>query len=416
MREGAATQAAIPRRTPQRLSDAQDFIARSYGLSVEAEGVEPHLAQGRILARDVIATVDLPRFDSSAVDGYAVRSADLPLEGTGKLRLVGLSAAGHPSDRPLKPGEAMRIYTGATVPHGADRVVMQEDCGIVDGMLMVPGCGSKRNIRHAGEDVAIGSAAIRKGTRIGAGHLALAAALGCVTLPIYRRLKVALFSTGDEVGPPRISLAAGQIADANRPMLRSLLSCLGCDVEDGGILRDDAEAQIAALTKAARDHDLIITTGGMSVGDEDHLTRVIRRRGYLEMWRLKIKPGKPVGIGDIDDCPILALPGNPVAAAFTFLTLGAPLISRLAGSTDPQPATLRLPLSTDIEKRPGRTEALAARLVLHSSGCTSVEPLAKTGSAMLSSLAGADGFIVLPDDAGLKRRGEPVDFILLPRE
>ncbi|HEX7200214.1 MAG TPA: gephyrin-like molybdotransferase Glp, partial [Dongiaceae bacterium] len=352
----------------------------------------------------------------SAVDGYAVRTGDLVQGKIARMAVIGRSAAGHPLDREIGPGEAVRIFTGAVVPAGADLVLMQEDCRRDGDRLIVPPLAVGRiNIRRKGEDVAKGVTAIAKATRLGPGHLALAGALQVAGISVYRRLKVALFSTGDELRGPREEISPGQIADANRPMLRAMLGGMGCAVEDFGILKDEPETQIIALIEAAHRSDLIVTTGGASVGDEDHLTRVIRQRGYLEIWRLKIKPGKPVGIGDIDDCPILALPRNPVAAALTFLMLGTPLVARLAGAGDLRAPVMRFPAYREIAKPPGRWEALAARLVHERGRVTAVEPLAKTGSAMLSSLAGAEGFITLPEETERVQAGEAVDVVLLPK-
>jgi molybdopterin molybdotransferase len=408
--------ASLSERPPSRLADAEAFIARTYGTAVGTEEIDPADALGRIMARDLIAGTDLPRFDASAVDGYAVRSGDLVPGKITRMTVIGRSTAGHPLDREVGPGQAVRIFTGAVVPAGADLVLMQEGCRLDGGRLIIPPAAVGRmNIRRKGEDLAKGATAIAKATRLGPGHLALAGALQAAAISVYRRLKVAIFSTGDELRGPREEIGPGRIADANRPMLRAVLGGMGCAVEDFGIMKDEPETQITALIEAAHRSDLIVTTGGASVGDEDHLTRVIRRRGYLEIWRLKIKPGKPVGIGDIDDCPILALPGNPVAAALTFLMLGTPLVARLAGAGDLRPPVMRLPAFREIAKPAGRWEALAARLVHEPGRPTAVEPLAKTGSAMLSALAGADGFITLPEETERVQAGETVDVVLLPR-
>lgn len=399
---------------PIPVAEAVAFIRAQYGTVVEREDVAVGAAIGRVLARDLVAPMDLPRFDASAVDGYAIRAQDRGVP----LKIVGRSAAGHPINVVLGAGEAVRIFTGAAVPAGADMVVMQEDCAVDGATLKVLGQGSdRRNIRRRGEDRRKGDITLAAGRRIAAGQLALAAALGFATLPVYRPLKVALFSSGDEVHSREPdSAAAGAIVDANRPLLGALLAAAGCAVEDRGILRDAPAAQIAALMAAARDCDLIVTSGGMSVGDEDHLPHVIARRGRLEVWRLKIKPGKPVGIGDIDDCPILALPGNPVAAALTFLLIGRVLIARLSGvdAIEAVP-TMRLILDTPIEKRRGRLEAVAAKLVDRAPLPTAVRPLAKTGSAMLSALAEADGFIVLGEDSDGVTAGSTVEFLAMPR-
>jgi molybdopterin molybdotransferase len=409
---------SIPSRAvpaPVTLAAARDFIAATYRRVVGTEDLPPSACRGRILAQDIVAPIDLPRFDAAAVDGYAVIGADLAT-GPARLRVIGRAAAGHPSPQRLGPFEALRIFTGAMLPAGATRVVMQEDCiRDGDGVVVRPPKRDGSNIRRRGEDVAAGSIALRYGERLDAPRLALAAALHLDFLPVQRRLKVALFSTGDEVRAPGEAIAAGQIADANRPLIGALLQDLGCSVEDGGILRDDPEAQIARLIEAAARNDLIVTSGGASVGEEDHLTKVIQRRGSLEVWWLKIKPGKPVGLGDIDDCPILALPGNPVAAALTFLMLGTPLVARLSGARDLEPRVLRLPTQAAIVKRAGRWEAITAHLVHAPGEATQVVADKKTGSAMLGALSTADGFIVLPEEVELVAAGDLVDFVPLPR-
>lgn len=396
------------------LDDALAFILGSYDCVAPVEAARTGEAAGRILAGDLIADVNLPRFDASAVDGYAFHSRALSAGSGAVLEIAGRSAAGHPYEKALEPGMAVRILTGAQVPEGADLVAMQEHCVAEGGRLRFDaGAMGGANIRKMGEDVMAGTVAVCAGTRLRAGHVALAAALGRPVLPVYRRLQVALFSTGDELEAAAVS-ADGQIVDANRPMLKAFLQSSGCTVDDRGILRDDPERQIAALMAAAADNDLIVTTGGMSVGDEDHLPGVIRRRGYLEVWKLRIKPGRPIGLGDIDDCPILALPGNPAAAAVTFMTLGVPLVARLSGQRDTRATSLRLPLTGGLDKKPGRWEAVLARLVAAEGGITGVEALPKGGSARLGTLAAADGFIMLPAAATHIEEGAAVDFVLFP--
>lgn len=406
-----ASERQAPSPAPTTMSAARDFIAATYRKVVGAEDIPLGSALGRILAEDILAPADLPRFDAAAVDGYAVIGSDLG-EDPVRLQVVDRSAAGHPAARSLAPGQAIRIFTGAVVPEGADRILMQEDCMREgDDVYVRRPKRAGRNIRRKGEDVAAGSIVLQRGRLLSAADLALISALHRDVLPVQCRLKVALFSTGDELRAPHDDIGHGQIADANRPLLKGLLERLGCDVEDGGILRDDPDLQIARLIGAAARRDLIVTSGGASVGDEDHLTRVIRSRGSLEVWKLKIKPGKPVGIGDIDDCPILALPGNPIAAAVTFLMLGTPLSARLAGAAELGPRILRLPIQGAIVKRAGRWEAIAAHLVHEPGAPTMVAAARKTGSAMLGTLSAADGFITLPAEVELVAAGDLVDFV-----
>lgn len=392
---------------------AREFIGRQFTTTVASESIAAVAALGRIVAGDIRANADLPRFNASAMDGYAVRTADLDGAGLKTLHVIGRSLAGHPAQLELGEGEALRVLTGAVLPTGADRVLKQEDCVESNGWIAptLPISG-RPHVRVKGEDVALGSVVIADGTRLGARHLALLGSLGTGLIRVYRPLRVALFSTGDEVCPGPV-LGEGLIGDANRPMLRGLLQEAGCIVSDGGIIPDDQDELTGILLAAAQDNDLMITTGGMSVGDEDHLTSVIRRRGYLEFWRLNVRPGKPVGFGDIDDCPVLGLPGNPIAAMVMFQMLGLPLIARLAGDKSDYPRLLKLPMAAALDKNAQWWEAIPARLRTGPGGSTSVEPVEKRGSAMLSSLVAADGFIILPEGKGPVVAGETVDFLPL---
>lgn len=401
------------RHVPMTIDAARDFIRRQFAITVATESIEATAGRGRIVAGDLRANADLPRFNASAMDGYAVRTADIEGARLRTLRVIGRSLAGHPAQLELGEGEAMRVLTGAVLPAGADRVLRQEDCVESNGWIAptLPISG-RSHVRMKGEDVARGAVVIADGTRLGARHLALLGSLGIDLIRVRRPLRVALFSTGDEVSPGPV-LGEGRIGDANRPMLRALLSEFGCVVSDGGVIPDDQEQITGILLAAAQDNDLIITTGGMSVGDEDHLTSVIRRRGFLEFWRLNVRPGKPVGFGDIDDCPVLGLPGNPIAAMVMFLMLGLPLIARLAGEKADYPQLMKLPMAAALDKSAEWWEAIPARLCAGSGGMTSVEALEKRGSAMLSSLVAADGFIILPEGTGPVAIGDAVEFLLL---
>ena len=300
---------------------------------VETETVPLQASSGRILARDIIATMDLPPHANSAVDGYAVAHADLMPDRATVLPVTGRAAAGHPLDRPARRGEAIRIFTGAPMPDGADTVMMQEDCAVEDGRVRLkPGIRKGANRRHAGEDVAEGETALSAGQRLRAPDLGLAAALGHRELCVFRPLRVALLSTGDEVRDPGAPLPPGAIYDANRFMLAALLTGLGCVVSDFGI-RPDREAALAdTLAAASIEHDLIVTSGGVSTGEEDHVKSAVERLGTLHFWRLAIKPGRPVALGQVGGVPLIGLPGNPVAVIVTFAVLARPLIAKLAGA------------------------------------------------------------------------------------
>ncbi|MBV9554450.1 MAG: molybdopterin molybdotransferase MoeA [Alphaproteobacteria bacterium] len=387
------------------------LIAERISVVVETETVPLADAAGRVLACDLVADMDVPPHPNSAVDGYAIVHADLLPDRATVLPVGGCAAAGHPLGRPIERGEAIRIFTGAPMPEGADTVMMQEDCVLADGKVTLqPGIKCGGNRRHAGEDVEQGSVALPAGRRLRPADLGLAAALGRHRLAVYRRLRVALLSTGDEVREPGTPLPPGAIYDANRIMLASLLRGLGCRVDDLGI-RPDREAALAeTLTAAAAEHDLIVTSGGVSTGEEDHVRAAIEKLGRLDFWRLAIKPGRPVALGKINGIPLIGLPGNPVAAALTFAVLGRPLIERLAGASG-EPSTL-FPVRAGFsyKKRPGRREYVRATLE-RDGDCLVAQKYPKDGAGILSSIVRTEGFVIVPDERAGVHRGDAVDFM-----
>jgi molybdopterin molybdotransferase len=387
------------------------LIAERVTPVVEAETVPLMEAAGRILAQDLVAGMDVPPHPNSAVDGYAIAHADLRPDRDTVLPVTGRAAAGHPLGRNVERGEAIRIFTGAPMPEGADTVMMQEDCTLADGRVtMKPGLKKGANRRHAGEDVERGSVALSAGRRLKPADLGLAAALGHDRLRVYRKLRVALMSTGDEVCEPGSPLVPGAIYDANRIMLRSLLRRLGCAVTDLGI-RPDREAALAeTLAEAARGHDLIVTSGGVSTGEEDHVKAAIEKLGRLDFWRLAIKPGRPVALGQVKGVPLIGLPGNPVAAALTFAILGRPLILRLGGGAAEAPMLFRVRADFAYKKRPGRREYVRASL--SRDGDTVVaSKYPKDGAGILSSIVRSDGFVIIDEDADGLAAGAMVDFL-----
>ncbi len=270
--------------------------------------------------------------DNSAVDGYALRFEDLASGAETRLRIAGRAAAGHPFDGAIRSGEAVRIFTGAPMPAGCDTVMMQEDC-VAEGeyVRLRPGLKRGANRRRAGEDVRAGNIVLRQGMRLRPQDLGLAASVGRARLRVRLPLRAAVFSTGDELCEPGAPRRPGAIFDANRPVMIGLLDALGCRVSDLGILRDDLAAIRAALASAAGEHDLIVTSGGMSVGEEDHVKAAVRSLGDLHFWQLAIKPGRPIGLGQVRGVPFVGLPGNPVAMMVTFLRIARPMILRLVG-------------------------------------------------------------------------------------
>lgn len=381
----------------------------------ETETVAINDALGRVLADDIVSTVDVPPLDNSAMDGYAVRIADLAADRV--LEVSQRIVAGRIGDA-LEPGTTARIMTGAPVPVGAEAVVMQERCTVTDaGMstsyLPQPG----ENIRRRGDDIATGDMVLSRGTRLDAASLGVAASVGNAYLPVYRHLRVALFSTGDELTMPGDSLKPGGIYNSNRSTLYALLHGLGCVVSDLGIVPDDLESTRRTLRDAALMHDLILTSGGVSVGEEDHVKQAVMAEGELALWKLAIKPGKPLAFGRIrsvggGDTPsgvkgaaFIGLPGNPVASFVTFLMLVRPYIlkAQAAEVIAPQTANLRADFSWPGDKR---REFLRVRR--NDSGGVDLFP--NQSSGVLTSCAWADGLVSNPPGESITR-GDQVAFL-----
>jgi len=382
---------------------------------VEAEDAPLADAAGRVLARALVAGMDLPPYANSAVDGYALAHADLSSDRDTVLPVGGRAAAGHPLGRAMARGEAIRIFTGAPMPEGADTVMMQEDCTVESrpkgaSVRIKPGIRKGANSRRAGEDVAKDSTALPAGRRLRPADLGLAAALGHTTLPVYRRLRVALLSTGDEVREPGTKLPPGAIYDANRIMLASLLTGLGCLVTDLGICADQAAGLADKLAAAAAGHDVIVTSGGVSTGEEDHVRAAIEKLGRLDFWRLAIKPGRPVALGQIRGVPLVGLPGNPVAAALTFAVLARPLVLRLAGAVEPPPRSFPVAAGFGYRKRTGRREYVRASLIVED-GCLVARKFPKDGAGILSSIVQSEGFAILDETVAELAPGATVEFL-----
>ncbi|HEX3883625.1 MAG TPA: gephyrin-like molybdotransferase Glp [Stellaceae bacterium] len=389
------------------LAQIEERVTPVVGTETVALGV----ASGRILARDLVAGMNVPPHANSAVDGYALAFADLNPDTETVLPVGGRAAAGHPLGRPIGPGEAIRIFTGAPMPDGADTVMMQEDCTVEgESVRLKPGLKPGANARFAGEDIAEGSVAQHAGRRLRPADLGLAAALGFSELTVYRPLRVAVLSTGDEVREPGTALPPGAIYDANRVMLASLLAGLGCAVTDLGINPDREAALADTLAEAARSHDLIVTSGGVSTGEEDHVRAAIERLGSLHFWRLAIKPGRPVALGQVCGVPLVGLPGNPVAAALTFAILARPLILRLAGAIEPAPRTFPVAAGFAYKKRAGRREYVRATLS-RDGGAISALKYPKDGAGILSSVVNSDGFAIIEEPVTQLAPGTVVEFL-----
>ena len=399
------------------VAEAERLIAERVAPVTGREAVTLANAAGRVLADDVIASVDLPPFDNSAVDGYAVGAADLDGARDSRLTVVDRVAAGHAAKHVLKSGQAIRIFTGAPMPPGADTVFMQEDCRVEGGAVIVPP-GLKRgaNTRLAGEDIRAGAVALPAGRRLAVQHVALAAALGLTELPVRRRVRVAVFSTGDEIVEPGTKLPGAALYDSNRYLLAGLIARLGGQVTDLGILKDDRLALARAIAAAAVDHDLVLTSGGVSTGEADHVRAALDSVGRLVFWRLAIKPGRPVAMGVIrganfgDGCAFVGLPGNPVAVFVTFVRVVRPLLLRLAGAL-PEPL-LALPARAafSYQKRKGRREYVRVKLRTAPDGAVEAEKYAQDGAGVLTSLTETDGLAELGEDVTKIEPGAAISF------
>jgi molybdopterin molybdotransferase len=398
------------------LADMERLIGERVAPVAEIERVALHGARGRVAAADVIAPVDLPPFNNSAVDGYAVRHADLNANADTGLVIVGRLTAGAATEIMLKPGEAIRIFTGAAMPAGADTVFMQEDVTVEGNQVSVPrGLKKGANRRLAGEDVPAGRVWLTAGTVLEPQHIALAAALGLTHIDVRRRLKVAIFSTGDEVVEPGSKLGAAAVYDANRYLLAELLERLGAVVTDLGILADDRNALARSLGAAADGHDLVVTSGGVSTGEADHVRAAVERIGSLVFWRVAIKPGRPVAMGVIrgkqNNAAFVGLPGNPVAVFVTFVRVVKPLLRRLAGAGPERLLPLPVRVAFAYKKKKDRREYVRVALRRAADGEIEAVKHPQDGAGILSSLTETDGLLELPEEVTEIAPGARVGFL-----
>ncbi|MFZ5691458.1 MAG: gephyrin-like molybdotransferase Glp [Pseudomonadota bacterium] len=373
-------------------------------------------ARGRTLAAKVIAPVDLPPFANSAVDGYAVRFADLSDRSETALTVIDRVQAGAAA-APIAAGAAIRIFTGAPMPEGADTVFMQEDVRTEGGKVIVPpGLKHGANRRLAGEDIRKGSVALPAGRVLSIADVALAAALGLTEVTVRRRIRVALFSTGDELTEPGQPLERASIYDANRSLLAGLIESLGAIVTDLGILRDDPNTLEPALREAAGGHDLVLTSGGVSTGEADHVRDAVEKIGRLVFWRVAIKPGRPVAMGVIqgaanESAAFVGLPGNPVAAFVTFVRVVRPLIMRLSGASAVQLVTLPVRATFSYRKKAGRREYVRVALRRAPDGIVEAVKHRQEGAGVLTSLTETDGLVELAEDVTSVEPGTNVGFL-----
>jgi molybdopterin molybdotransferase len=395
------------------VNEAVAIIAARVTAVHDVETVSLTEADGRILAADISASLPLPPFTNSAVDGYAVRSRDLPLREERAFPVAGRVQAGASAGEAIEPGHAMRIFTGAPMPQGADTVFMQEDVRIDEAGRVVLPAGLKpgANVRPAGEDIAAGYPALPAGQRLRPQDVALVAAFGLTQVEVRRRIRVAVFSTGNELVSPGAARAAAQLFDSNRFMLMAMLGRLGCEVSDLGILRDDRASLADGLKKVAGTHDLILTTGGVSTGEEDHVKAAVESIGTLVLWRMAIKPGRPVAMGIIGGTPLVGLPGNPVASFVTFVHLVRPTVLALAGATQQPLVPMPVRAAFTYKKKIARREYVRVNLRKAADGVLEAAKFPREGAGLLSSLVDTDGLVELGEEITQVEPGQTVGFL-----
>jgi molybdopterin molybdotransferase len=386
----------------QRILDAVGVVDRLERLSLRD-------APGRVLAEPVVSAVDVPPFANSAMDGYALRSADCR-DGETRLTVIGSCFAGTPFDSELQPGQCVRIMTGAVLPAGADAVIMQEHVEREENSIRIahrqPAVGE--NVRYAGEDSRRGDVVLTPGTRLGAAEIGLLASVGVAEVPVRGRLHAAFFSTGDELTPVGAPLAPGQIYDSNRYTLHALLSQAGLVCHDLGVVADDRDAVRTAFRRAGDVADLIVTSGGVSVGEADYVTRTLAELGEINFWRMAAKPGKPLAFGRLLRAWFFGLPGNPVSVMATFYQFVLPAIRKMQGETARPPLIMQVRSGETLKKAPGRMEFQRGILHRDEQGEWTVTSSGGQGSHLLSSMSRANCFILLPAESTGAQPGETV--------
>jgi molybdopterin molybdotransferase len=364
----------------------------------------------RILAADIVSTMNVPAHTNSAMDGYAILGADLPAQGTRELAMIGTAYAGRPYLAAVGSGQCVRIMTGAPLPPGTDTVVMQERVERGDDRIRLD--GSTRvgeNVRQAGEDIRAGQVVLASGRRLMPADIGLLASLGIATVPVFRPLRVAFFSTGDELRPVGDPLGPGDVHDSNRYTLRGMLQRLGAELKDVGIVRDTPAQTRAAFETAAAGQDVIISSGGVSVGEADFVKSVLNELGHAEFWKVAMKPGRPLTFGHVRGAVFFGLPGNPVSVMVTFYQFVQPALRRMMGETDTAALRLKAVCRSKLNKRPGRVEFQRGVLVQDSDGSLVVRKTGMQGSGILTSMSHANCFIILPQDCESVEPGQIVD-------
>ena len=391
-------------------AEAQARIAAHVQPLREVEYVALRTALGRVLAHPIVSRIDVPGHLNSAMDGYAINARDIPSSGLQELAIVGSSFAGKPYRGEVNTGEAIRIMTGAVVPAGTDTIVPQEQVEATATHLRIDGRHTARqHLRAAGEDIAAGHTVLAAGRVVTPAELGLIASLGIVEVAVIRRPRIAFFSTGDELRSLGEPLGAGDVYDSNRYTLYGVLVRLGVEILDLGVVPDNREALAAAFTQASATADVVITSGGVSVGEADYTKEILSRLGEVRFWKVAMKPGRPLAFGDLGNALFFGLPGNPVSVMVTFYQFVQPALLQLMGATPRPYAVLHAKTTTVLKKRPGRVEFQRALLTRDAAGDYVVTATGDQGSGILSSMTNANCFIVLGMDTGRVEPGAVVD-------
>ena len=395
-----------------RHDDAVALILERLSPVAGTESVDLAHAHTRVLAQTISAPRNIPAFDNAAVDGYALAGSDLVLDGETKLDIAMRLTAGFAPTQPLGKGEAARIFTGAVMPDGADTCVMQEDVSIVGNVVSIPkGLKAGANTRKAGEDVKVGETMLRSGIRLRAQDVAQIASGGQASVKVFRKLKVALISTGNEIIRPGLDLGYGQVYDANHHLLSALVVRAGAVSVDYGVIPDDRDKVEAVVKQAAGECDVIITTGGASRGEADFIVETIQSLGKLHAWQLAVKPGRPLAMGQIADCVFFGLPGNPVAAFVTFLLYAQPMFARLQGENWLPPQRYPLPAGFEIARKKTDRREFWRGWIDNTGASPVLRKFQRDGSGLISGLTRATGLIEVPEAATGVKQGELLGFI-----
>lgn len=396
---------------PKSLSvdQASKNILDSVKVIADMEIIPMREALSRVLAVDVKSPINVPSYTNSAMDGFALNGNDLPLEGSREFTIAGKVLAGAPLSISIKPGECARIMTGGKMPDGTDTVIMQENIRTSGNIATVTtGHKAGQNVRQAGEDLAIGDIVFHKDKQLTPADIGMLASIGEATVSVYRKLRVAFFSTGDELCTVGEELGEGQIYDSNRYTIYSMLKRLDVDIIDMGIIPDKRELIENAFREASNKADVLITSGGVSVGEADYVKETLEKLGQVGFWKIAIKPGKPLAFGQIDGCTFFGLPGNPVSAMVTFYQFVQPALQKMAGMSVTDPLLIRIKCVSTLKKKPGRQDYQRGILFTDDDGESVVKSTGSQGSGILSSMGHANCFIVLPQESNGAQAGDIV--------